>query len=84
MMNTSLSPIIRRFRPTSKSNVGIMAFPLFTLERLHIPANWVFLQLAETARNLAARRPQAAQAPLQYAFELQVEPHSFVAFREQP
>jgi len=32
----------------------------------------------------AARRPETPQAPRDYGFELQIEPHSFVAFREQP
>ena len=34
-------------------------------------------------RSFAPRRSQTAQAPSQYAFDLQIEPHSFVAFRGQ-
>jgi hypothetical protein len=37
-----------------------------------------------TMRFFAPRRPEAAQAPRQYAFDLRIEPHSFVAFRGRP
>lgn len=36
------------------------------------------------ARFFSPRRPQTAQAPRQHVFDLQIEPHSFVAFRGRP
>ena len=37
-----------------------------------------------TTRFFFPRRPEAAQAPCQYGFDLQIEPHSFEAFRGRP